>query len=163
MWAILADPNPVDMREIFATVGPASKPDLVSALMDELDRGLGYVAFYRGQPVMLAGLTPEPHAPHRWQAFGFGTRSYWRGAPVLVKLAKSILLPFAWDSGAHRIEAKSLVDHTNAHSWIVKTGGQKEALIRAYGFSGEDFFQFSWLKDGVRTCASTPSRQSTEA
>lgn len=144
--AIWSDLHPVDCAKILAAVGHVDRSLMVPAIVDASNMGVGIVVCVDEAPVVCVLAHPDPMAEHRWIGAGLGTSRMRRGIPGLVRAVKGILLPSAWDRGAVRVESMSPASYEGAHSWILKSGAVREGVVRRWGFGGEDFVQFAWLK-----------------
>lgn len=61
---------------------------------------------------------------------------------------KKQLLPRLVEAGVHRVEAVSMIDHTEAHAWLRTLGLRKETgPMQGYGKNGEAFVQYAWSKN----------------
>lgn len=103
-------------------------------------KGCAWVAFFNGRPAACLG-TAE-NFPGCWQVFSFGTADYVR-CLVGFKPKVDKMIGFARENGMHRLEAKSLVSHHEAHRFIKLIGMQSEGILKCYGRRRQDYIQFA--------------------
>lgn len=102
-------------------------------------------AFCDGQPVAVGGLIES--RPNVLTALFFATDDFQKVGLEVTYFVKR-LLPQVKANGVHRIEAVSLVGHTEAHRWIRHFGLLPEGPpMRGYGKNGEAYQQFAWIDD----------------
>lgn len=98
------------------------------------------VAWDDRRPVACFGCT-EAH-PGVWEAWMFATDDLPGIGLELTRHLKKVMLPHLIALGAHRVEARSMAGHEDAHRWLKSLGAVQEARLRRYGKHGEDFILF---------------------
>lgn len=84
----------------------------------------------------------------------FATDDFNRVAFPATRFIRGEMFPRLRDAGVHRIEAVSLANHADAHKWLRVLGLEAETLpLAGYGKAGEEFIQFSWVRDVRPACA----------
>lgn len=132
-----------DIREIEATRWGSYSPE---DLAIEVARvwtlnGYGWSVFGGdGLPVAFFGAT-QPW-PGVFSAYMLATDDFPRVALPLTKFVKRVFIPYLRERG-HRIEARSIDGHTQAHGWLRLLGAGVEARMQRYGRNGEDFLIFT--------------------
>jgi len=104
--------------------------------------GLSWAACWNGAPVAALGAVEQ--WPGVWSCWMFATDDIPHIGLSLTRFAKYRMIPAIRDLGGHRGEARSMVDHTEAHRWLRSIGAREEARLSGYGKHGEDFLVFSW-------------------
>lgn len=138
---VMACLRPSDLEEVLCQV-----PDTVK--MHEMAYHLlmgsdAYVASYNGQPAMFFGTSPINAAC--LSVWALGTRHMHRTVPAVTRF----LIDHLEDrmaQGYHTMEARSLMDHTMAHRWIIGAGGRASGEPFVFGKDGEKFLLFRWTK-----------------
>lgn len=98
------------------------------------------------EPAAVGGLLE--HRPGVLTALFLATDAFPSIAMELTIRIKREFLPQVKTTGVHRIEAVSLVGHTEAHRWIRHFGLKPEGPpMRGYGKNGEAYQQFAWVSD----------------
>ena len=130
-----------DRAEIFALRWSDNPMDLAEDTMNV--RGPKWVAHVEGVgPVAAYGAAPM--WPGVWSLWLYGTPHFQQIGGRLTRHIRRVMIPALTIAGAHRAEARSLSTHTEAHIWLDRLGGRREAVLAGYGKNGEDFVVFSW-------------------
>lgn len=139
-----------DAREFLAASGAETQHDLVLALVDR----------FGGHPAAIAALDDEgPVAigapvmvrPNVVTLLFFANDRFAGSVLPLTRFIVKNLFPKLRAEGVHRIDAASIEGHDEAHRWIRTLGLEHEAVLRGFGRGGEDFHQFAWVADHVRS------------
>jgi hypothetical protein len=129
-----------DREEVYATRWTEKEDDLVSGAEWAQRLGHAWIA-HDGEPVAVVGMT-EIH-PRVWTVWMFATDRFDKVARMLTRHAVRVMIPMLRGAGAHRAECRTIVSHTTAHRWLEFLGGRKEALLKKYGKSGQDFYLYA--------------------
>lgn len=133
--------RPEDRDEIFATRWSDSAIDLAEDTM--AIPGAKWVAHVAEiGPVAVYGAAPM--WPGVWSLWLYATPHFQRIGGRLSRHLLRVMLPGLAIAGAHRAEARSLSTHTQAHQWLERLGGRREATLTGFGKKGEDFFVYAW-------------------
>ncbi|GIK50358.1 MAG: hypothetical protein BroJett013_30550 [Alphaproteobacteria bacterium] len=106
--------------------------------------GVAYTIVRAGVPVACGGLMPL------WRgvatAWGFATPLDGRlGVAIRTQVRAAIGALEAAAGGLRRIEATARADFAAAQRFLVALGFEREALLRAYGPDGGDYWLYAWL------------------
>lgn len=145
---IVANLRPLDHREAFCQLPPDTKTAVLGLWL--VHQPHAYIAYVDNQPVMLFGASPINQ--YVWSVWALGTRHCRRAAPAVSRYFTRTLIPKLIDE--HQIvalEARSLLEHEEAHSWIVNMGGEQHGEPFAYGRDGERFVLYRWTVAAYRT------------
>lgn len=142
-----------DFRELSALSWAQSREDLADGLAQRYAAQEGaIVAAHGAEPVAVGALVE--HRPNVVTLAFFATDTLPKIGGPLTRFIRNRLFKPVKTAGAHRIEAVSMVGHHAAHRWIEALGLTLEAVCHGYGRGGEDYLQFAWVRDDVRTpCA----------
>jgi hypothetical protein len=137
----------IDKREIYPLFFFDDPEHLTAATMWAIEHGKGRIIWANGLPAALIGVHPEANGPSCWRVFAFGTDN-WKSAAYLCmrelrKLAREVIR----ETGAMRMHCDSIEEHTEAHSWIERMGGEVESVMPHYGKNGETYRRYVWLRD----------------
>ncbi len=127
-----------DRDEIFATM-PAD-PDLLAALAWH---SVSWVGVLNGAPVAALGI--KEMWAGVWQVWMFGTDDFKKVGKRLVHRAQREGWPLLRGQSVRRLQCMSSALHVEAHEFIERMGGRREATLRSYGKNGEDFHIYTWL------------------
>jgi hypothetical protein len=138
---VCSNMRPADREEIFALRWSDNPMDLAEDTLAV--RGPKWVAHVdKYGPVAVYGAAPM--WPGVWSLWLYGTPDFDRCGGSLSRHLRRVMMPALAIAGAHRAEARSLSTHTEAHSWLERLGGRREATLHGYGKNGEDFEVFAW-------------------
>lgn len=112
--------------------------------------GSSFIAYLDGKPVMVFGFDPMTLAGNVLNAWAFGTAHSNKVIHQLTIWIKDNLLRDWIEQGVTRIEARSFIDHVDAHRWLKSTGAIEEGHLRDLGRNGEKFIQFAWHRSRLR-------------
>lgn len=126
-----------DRREIFAT----RWDDDPRALAADIMRAgtFGWLVGLHGEPIAAIGAMPM--WPGVWSPWCLGTDKFKHSGLCLTRLTRRVILPTLFGRmNAHRLECRSMVGHTQAQQWLIRSfGARVEAELKGYGRQGEDF------------------------
>lgn len=137
---IMANLRPLDHREAFCQLEPGFKTADLARY--SLSYGDTFVAHLDDQPVMVFGTAPINITC--LSVWALGTDQTWRVAKAVSDWLRSVHLPERITAGYYSMEARSLLEHRQAHSWIEHTGGVRHGPPFVFGREGELFQLFRW-------------------
>lgn len=137
---VMANLRPLDHREAFCQLEPGFRTADLARY--SLSYGETFVAFDRDQPVMVFGTAPINVTC--LSVWALGTENTWRVAKGVSDWLRAVHLPARIEAGYYSMEARSLYEHRQAHSWIMRTGGEKHGPPFVFGREGELFQLFRW-------------------
>jgi hypothetical protein len=113
-----------------------------------LMHGDAWVAKLDGQPTVFFGMTPST-APmvHIWAV---GTKDTRRCIPRVSDHFFQVLAPYWLGRGYVLGEARSIVEHKQAHRWMKSLGAEQVGGAFPMGRDGEQFLLFRWTADAMR-------------
>jgi hypothetical protein len=138
---ILAHLRPDDRREVFG-LRWTDDEELVAQEVIDTGPPSWVVCARDGEPVYAVGLIAS--RPGVWACWGFGTDRWPEVAITVTRLLRKIVIPGMIASGAHRVEAVSIIDKAAAHRWLKHIGANDEATLLGYGRNGETYKMFAW-------------------
>jgi hypothetical protein len=112
--------------------------------------GSSFIAYLDGAPVMVFGFDPMTLAGNVLNAWAFGTAHSNQAIHHLTIWIKDNLLHDWIRQGVTRIEARSIIDHVDAHRWLKSTGAIEEGVLLDLGRNGERFIQFAWHRGRLK-------------
>ena len=112
-----------------------------------LDASQSTIAYSLSLERPIAAIGGTVRHPGVWIAWMFATDEFPLIGRAATVFARRGILPAMIRAGAHRIEMRSAVDHTEAHRWIEVLGGKAEATLREYGKDREDFVLYAWRRE----------------
>ena len=137
--------RPADKAEIYGIL-PHDNPFLLARQTADLCRGGAFgVVARRERPVAVMGFAER--LPGVFDAFAYGTNEFRRVSMCLTRFALGHMKPALLDAGAHRLQADSRFDHTDAHRWLRLLGFRQESVMKSYGKNGADYIRFVALKE----------------
>ncbi len=136
-----------NLREADRIELAATRPDTRAFVLasDAYRSPWGWVAMLDGRPVMTLGANPV----HRGvvQMWGFGTPEFKRVIVEMTKHAKEFMFPTLISAGYHRAQCLVHSENRASHRWLKSLGFYREANLRGFGSSREDFFLYAWVND----------------
>lgn len=134
-------------REEFMAVSPFKTHDeLVEAIVARYgEHNDVIVAHWQNGPVAVGGLIH--HRPGVGTLMFFANDDLEKIGSDMTRFIKQRLFPGYTLAGTHRIECASLDGYEEVHRWLGVLGLTKEADMKKYGRNGEDFVQFSWVRE----------------
>jgi hypothetical protein len=106
--------------------------------------GNGWAAYGDGTPVALFGATQA--WPGMYSAFMLATDDFPKIALPVTKFVKQVFIPFLRQNG-HRVEARSIDGHDQAHRWLKLLGATEECRLKGFAKDGADFLVFTLALD----------------
>ena len=138
---VAANMRPEDRAEIWCQLHPDTPPEAVAQI--SLSSGQAWVCWLNGQPVAAFGWgSLNYRAASLW---AFGSPPMRRALPEITKFVVNMLARRFAESHLSYLEARSLVDHHEAHEWLQALGGLPVATLENYG-GEEDFILFTWTR-----------------
>lgn len=112
--------------------------------------GTSWIAYLNNKPVMVFGFDPLTLAGNVINAWAFGTKdSHKIIHPLTIWIRENLLRDWI-RQGVTRLEARSFVEHTEAHRWLKSAGAIEEGALLDLGRNGEQFIQFAWHKSRLK-------------
>lgn len=140
---LMANLRPLDRIEAFCQLEDGFKTHELAGYA--LSYGATFIAYDRGQPAMIFGTAPINICC--LSVWALGTKHAWRVAKQVSDWLRDVHIPDRMAEGYTSMEARSLVDHAQAHSWIEATGGVPHGPPFEFGKGGEKFQLFRWTAD----------------
>lgn len=130
-----------DRREIFAT---RHDDDPLALAEDALSFGrIAWVAGLGAVPIAAFGCAPMWRGV--WSLWLFATDDFPRIGISVTRLVTRTIVPMMIESGAHRLEARSMEGHTDAQRWLEVIGAKREGgPLKGFGRDGQDFHIYTW-------------------
>lgn len=146
---VMAHMRPADEREVLCQFPVETKRhELAYALLHSLE---AWVANYKGQPIAVFGVSHMTVACV--SVWALGTHRMWRAVPAITRFVKDSMVPRLVEVGYQTMEARSHVDHHQAHRWMVATGAVQADQPYVFGRGGEKFVTFRWTSEPSDTKA----------
>lgn len=138
--------RPEDRREIASLWQNWDTRALGICAMETAVPGMVWSAYLDGQPAAAFGFSrASAFDPDHWQAFAFGTKGFRRCVPEMTRHLQGLREEI--ENRCRRLQAMSIVGHTEAHRWLESLGARLEGRLRSYGRGGEDFLVYAWVRD----------------
>ena len=135
-----------DRKEIFAT---RRDDDVADFAADVLECGPVFWAAGRYPNVPIAVFGCLEMWPGVWSMWFFATDELPQIGKSVTRLIIKAIVPYLFQSGAHRLECRSMEGHVDAQRWLEVLGARREATLRAFGRGGEDFHVYVWDRPHV--------------
>lgn len=145
---VAANARAIDKREVLAS-GPRSMTEAgyLTWHMTENIGGIAYSVWIDDVPHAVFGFTRQsPLTPWLFSAWAWGTDKMGLCMPTMAAWAQDRLIPEVEEWGMRRIEARSSVEHTEAHRWLLWMHFKREADLVEWGRDGADFVLFAWTR-----------------
>lgn len=138
---VLYNLRPLDELELSCQLPDGLKRDAVAydLLMNSY---VAYTGHLRGHPEMVFGVSLMNAACV--SIWALGTVYSHRLAPAIVDHVLEAVVPHLIDDGYLTMEARSLVDHVEAHRWMKSAGAKQVGDAFEYGKAREKFLLFRW-------------------
>lgn len=136
---VIGNMRDADRAEAFATRTDDDEGRLLTDILS-----CGPVSWVAGidEPIAVFGCAPMWRGV--WSMWFLATDANRRiGFPVTKLITRSIV-PMLLDGGAHRLEARSMEGHDDAHAWLEVVGARREGTLKGYGRDGQDFYVYTW-------------------
>lgn len=153
MRVAIVPANLRDLSYVAANMRPADRAE-VECQLDEWSpinvaamslRDFAYIVDLDGNPEAAFGAGQVRQG--YWLAWSWGTARITRCLPAMIRYITEELQPAVYSAGAHRVEARALKSHTQAHAFLKRIGGHLRCELPGYGKNGEDFMLFDWTRD----------------
>jgi len=144
---VMANLRPLDHLEAFCQL-----PDGVTSWQltyAMLGAGKAFVAYLDDQPVMVFGTSPINVCTI--SLWALGTKRSRRVIPKVTRFMHDYHIPDRIDEGFTTGEARSLVQHHDAHRWMTNFNAEPSGEPFVYGKGGELFQLFRWTVAGYRS------------
>lgn len=138
---ITAHMRDADVEEVMCQVPPETKTHELAYNL--LMSGDAFIAYYDNRPVMFFGAHPINICS--LNAWAIGTHESPRVLREITRFFITDFLPTKLRQGYVMMEARSHVDHKNAHRWLAATGAKPSGEPFPYGRDGEMFLMWRWL------------------
>jgi hypothetical protein len=146
---------PATLRDLSYIAAHMRAPDRaeVECQIDEWDaaaiaaislRDFAFCVELRGNPEAAFGCGQVRQG--YWLAWSWGTGRYVRCVPTMARFITGWLIPAVYEAGAHRVEARALASHTEAHRFLERLGGHRRCALPGFGKNGEAFVLYEWLR-----------------
>lgn len=137
---------------VFSNMREVDRREILCLLPDEITAGQfaagamlhsPVVAMLKGNPVAVYYLSPVSVSV----AFVsmFGTPLMLRAVPAMTRAILELEIPNWHANGFLRFEARSHIDHAQAHSWLENCGAVREGILKSMGKHGEDFVMYALI------------------
>ncbi len=138
---VMAHLRPGDELEVLCQLPEDMKRHDIAymLLMNALE---AYAVRFNGQPIGIFGVTHMSVASV--SVWALGTRQFWRAAPTVTRFVRDDLAPRLIDAGYRTMEARSHVDHHDAHRWMTLAGAHGVDEPYIYGRNDQFFRTFRW-------------------
>lgn len=144
---VFANMRPLDETEVRCQVPLDVKMHELAWSM--LEGSEAFVARYKGVPVMVYGTAPMNVAC--LSVWAIGTAKTFRVLPAVTRHMIHDHLPERLKQGFVTMEARSHVDHTEAHRWMESTGAVAHGDPFVYGRDRQKFLLFRWTPEAFDT------------
>jgi hypothetical protein len=128
-----------DREELFANRWTDDPDELAIEAMTTWG-AFSFVVSLDGVPI--AALGASPSWPGVWVAWMMATDDFHKIGKRLTKWVRRVMIPSIVKAGAHRVEARSMAAHDEAHAWMRVLGAKRESVLRQYGRERQDFYLF---------------------
>ncbi len=109
------------------------------------NHGSAKIAYIDGKPAALFGFSCH-QKPGVYDVWMFGTDQFEKAVFPLMKWCRKEANEILSRTNAHRLQAQSRAEHTEAHKLIRAMGGKQEGdVLRKWGKDGSDYFMFVWI------------------
>lgn len=140
---VMAHMRPADEKEVLCQFPETTKRhELAYMLLHSLEC---WVATIDDQPVAVFGVSHMTVACV--SVWAIGTKRMWRVIPRLTRFVQNNMVPRLQEVGYRTMEARSHVDHHQAHRWMASTGATQVDQPYIFGRGGEKFVTFRWTYD----------------
>lgn len=146
---VVANLRPRDREEIWCQL-PEDTHELDVAYF-LLMGGDCWIASIDGRPIMFFGVTSMNIAC--MSVWAVGTRRTSRVVRDVTRFLIGEAVPAKIAAGFHTMEARSHVDHAQAHRWMQSTGAVVVGEPFVYGRQREKFLLFRWTADAIGEAA----------
>lgn len=113
--------------------------------------GDAFIAYEDDVPVLFFGFNEMNVAC--LNAWAMGTKRTSRVIPEVTRYLIRDYLPLRVEEGFRSMEARSHVNHKQAHRWLESTGAVVSGEPFVYGKNGEKFITYRWHADAIELAA----------
>lgn len=135
---ITANLRPIDQLEAFCQL--PDKATTIELAWWLLHSGDAFIAYLDEQPVFFFGTSPMTTSCY--SVWGLGTAKTTRVIPAVTRYLMTTHIEKRIAEGARTMEARSLLDHHEAHGWMRGVGAEQLGEPFEYGKAGELFVLF---------------------
>jgi hypothetical protein len=151
---VIAHMREIDRRECYAQLPDDAPTASIAAWCLQNSSGHAYVAYRDGQPRLVFGTAPMTVNCFSVWALGMvGARAT---IPAVSHFFVDYEIPRRIDEGFNCAEARSIVEHAEAHRWMRGLGAEQLGASFQYGKHGEEFVLFRWTVAGYRAICDQP-------
>ena len=108
------------------------------------NHGRSKIAYVNGRPAALFGFSCHTK-PKVFDVWMFGTKDFDKAIFPLMRWCRNEANDILSIEKAHRLQAQSRADHTEAHKLIRAMGGIEECRLEKWGKDGSDYLMFKWI------------------
>lgn len=138
---VCANLNDLDRAEALCQMPDTAKMHELAWMLIS-GEGESYVAYWRGKPVAVFGVSPQHVAA--LSVWMLGTDQSWRAAPQIAAFIREDIGPRVAAQGFRTMEARSIETNRMAHQWMERAGGRRWTQPFEWGRNGEKFVLFRW-------------------
>jgi hypothetical protein len=143
---ITANLRPIDYAEAFCQLPDGATTIELAWWL--LHSGDAFIAYLDEEPVFFFGTSPMTSTCY--SVWGLGTRNTRRVIVDVTRFLMTTHIEKRIAEGARTMEARSILDHHEAHGWIRSCGGEALGEPFEYGKAGELFVLFRFTVAGYR-------------
>lgn len=134
-----------DRREVFG-IWPHDEELRFAAEVTHIlrNKGRSKIAYYNGRPAALFGFSCHLK-PNVYDVWMMGTDNFDKAIFPLMRWCRKEANDILSIENAHRLQAQSRADHTEAHKLIRAMGGIEECRLEKWGKDGSDYLMFKWI------------------
>jgi|TARA_R110002153_G_scaffold273369_1_gene444102 hypothetical protein len=136
-----------DYQECSALSFTNNRPDLADEIARSWSRSETSIVCGTKELGGIAAFTYIPQRNGVWNVGLFATDKFDKIQLSLTKLIIKRIIPSLSKAGAHRIEAQSIAGYDSVHNWLKFLGFEEESTLRSFGCNGEDFINFSYVRN----------------
>lgn len=152
---VTAHMRPMDVTEVMCQMPEGTTNwQLAHALLEGSEHA--YIAYLDDKPVAFFGATRMTAVMASFWAIG--TDQMTRVVPAINDFYTHQIVPALIEQGVVYAEARSHIDHHDAHNWLRLTGAEQHGPPMACGRDGEEFLLFRWTVSGYRAIRATKRR-----
>lgn len=133
--------RPRDREEIFALRWDDNEETFIDEMM-ALCGAMTWIWERDGVPVSVQGAVCS--RPHVWEVFAFGTACWPRVVLDMTRHVKRFMIPALLRVGAHRVECRALLSHTDSRKWLTALGAKEAAILQRFGRNAETYVSYVW-------------------
>jgi hypothetical protein len=135
---VFANMRAEDRDELFCQLPEGITHQQAQSVVSSSIVGPSFSAHDRTGPIACFGAA-ESGISHIFVGWAFGTRRFKRAAPFIGEFMWEVMAPMLVDYGCKRVEVRSKTDHVLASRWLPKLGFNKDAVLKHWARTGDDF------------------------